>query len=258
MLREIDLRMLVPNPEQTNHMDAELLLKLRRHIEQTGRYEPLTVRPHSTEKGKFQVINGHNRLRVLRALAHKSAFCIVWDIDDEQTRLYLGTLNQLSGDDVPERRSLLVETLLHGRSVDEPSALLPDRKSYLAELERLARLELDDLLPSEPTEESASGVPVILEFMLDETAATEINLALDLIVNAGDGTLSRGQRRCGSSPVSISHVADQMWSKSQRVQTNTTGPLRAPSFAEARAAHMARRGALSRSAGAGCEQTPRE
>jgi len=119
MLREIDLRLLVPHPEQTNYMGTDLLVKLRRHIEQSGRYEPLTVRPYPSEKGKFQVINGHNRLRVLRALGHKAAFCVVWDIDDEQTRVYLATLNQLSGDDVPERRSLLVETLLDGRSVEE-------------------------------------------------------------------------------------------------------------------------------------------
>jgi len=193
MLREIDLRLLVPHPEQTNYMDPDLLVKLRRHIEQSGRYEPLTVRPHPSEEGKFQVINGHNRLRVLRALGRKAADCVVWNINDEQTRVCLATLNQLSGDDVPERRSLLVETLLDGRSVEELSALLPDRRSYLAELERLTRLELDDLVPSEPAEGSASEVPVILDFMLDEAAAKEVNLALDLIVNARDGAATRGQ-----------------------------------------------------------------
>jgi len=224
MLREIDLRLLVPHPEQTNYMGTDLLVKLRRHIEQSGRYEPLTVCPHPSEKGKFQVINGHNRLRVLRALGHKSASCVVWDIDDQQTRVCLATLNQLSGDDVPERRSLLLETLLDGRSVEELLALLPDRGSYLAELERLTRLEIDDLVPSEPVEGTAAKVPVILDFMLDETAAKEVNLALDLIMDARDGAATRG-RRCSSLPASISRIAGHPCGMSQRARTDTTGRL---------------------------------
>lgn len=81
MIREIELGLLRPHPEQCNYMKPEMLGKLRRHIEQTGNYEPLTVRPHPWEEGKFQVINGHNRLRVLRAIGYSSANCDVWNID---------------------------------------------------------------------------------------------------------------------------------------------------------------------------------
>src|SRR3990172_4622860 len=65
-LYEIALENLVPHPENSNHMSAETLRKLRRHIERTGRYEPLTVRPHPHDRGKFEALNGHVLLRRLR------------------------------------------------------------------------------------------------------------------------------------------------------------------------------------------------
>ncbi|NIM06759.1 MAG: ParB N-terminal domain-containing protein, partial [Armatimonadetes bacterium] len=66
MVTEIDISRILPHPENSNWMDVETLSKLRRHIEGTGRYEPLIVRQHPAEKDKFQVINGHHRLQVLK------------------------------------------------------------------------------------------------------------------------------------------------------------------------------------------------
>ena len=105
---EIPIELLLEHPENSNLMNAETAQKLRRHIEQTGRYEPLTVRPHPSEEGKFQVINGHNRLKVLRTLKFEKANCVVWNLDEQQARLYLATLNRLSGKDIPERRAALL------------------------------------------------------------------------------------------------------------------------------------------------------
>lgn len=144
-LQEIPIDLLVEHPENSNFMNAETAQKLRRHIERTGRYEPLTVRPHPSEEGKFQVINGHNRLRVLRALNYQTAHCVVWNLDDDQTRLYLATLNRLSGSDVPERRAALLENLLTTFDVNELIALLPDDRKQIEALKRLSRIELDEL-----------------------------------------------------------------------------------------------------------------
>ena len=191
-IQEIPLKLLIEHPENSNFMDAEKLKKLRRHIEQTGRYEPLTVRPHPWEEGKFQVINGHNRLRVLRALNYQAAYCVVWNLDDNQTRLYLATLNRLSGSDVPERRVALLENLLTTFDINELSTLLPDDRKQLEELERLSRLELNELTGQTTTEEKLQ-VPVILSFMLEEPEAKEVNLALDLTLKVENEKLSRSQ-----------------------------------------------------------------
>lgn len=177
----IPIHLLVPHPENSNFMDEETLKKLRRHIERTGRYEPLTVRPHPQEVDKFQIINGHNRLRVLRALNYEAAQCIIWNLDDDQTRLCLATLNRLSGSDVPERRATLLENLLGSFDIDELAVLLPDETKQLEELRRQSRLELDENIERSTAEEKLT-VPVILNFMLEESEAKEINLALDLLL----------------------------------------------------------------------------
>jgi ParB family chromosome partitioning protein len=191
-LQDISIGLLIEHPENSNFMNAETAQKLRRHIEQTGRYEPLTVRPHPSEDGKFQVINGHNRLRVLRALDYQTVNCVVWNLDDDQTRLYLATLNRLSGCDVPERRAALLENMLTTFDIDELTALLPDDRKQLEELKQLSQIELDEMIPRAVTEERFE-TPVILDFLMEESEAKEINLALDLIVNRENKKITRSQ-----------------------------------------------------------------
>ena len=191
-IQEIPTGLLLEHPENSNFMNAETVQKLRRHIERTGRYEPLTVRPHPSEEGKFQVINGHNRLRVLRALNYQSAHCVVWNLDDDQTRLYLATLNRLSGNEIPERRAALLDNLLQTFDIDELMALLPDDRKQIEELERLSRLEPDEIITRTSAEEKLA-IPAILTFMVEESEAKEVNLALDLILKTEEEELSRGQ-----------------------------------------------------------------
>ena len=193
MIKEINLDLLTPHPENCNYMDSERLEKLRRHIERTGRYEPLTVRSHPDERGKFQVINGHNRLKVLKELGYLSANCSVWEIDDAQTRLYLATLNRLCGKDIPERRATLIEDLLKDSTIDELAKLLPDRRKLLEELEELTRKNPVNLELEKPSELNQFQSQVMMAFMIDEAEANEVNLALDLVINQMKGKLSRSQ-----------------------------------------------------------------
>lgn len=191
-LQDIPLELLEGHPENSNFMDADTFKKLRRHIEQTGRYEPLTVRPHPSKEGTFQVINGHNRLRALRALGYQTARCIVWNLSDGEARLYLTTLNRLSGTDISERRAALLESLLTSFTIDELSSLLPDNRKQLEELAQLSRLDLDEV-SGRTIEEEDFPIPVILSFMLDESEAKEVNRALDLILKAVPATSSRSR-----------------------------------------------------------------
>lgn len=91
VIHNIPIELLEEHPENSNAMDVRTLTKVKRHIQQTNRYEPLTVRPHPLRGGRYQVINGHNRLRILRSLNHHTVRCIIWDRDDAQTRLHLAT-----------------------------------------------------------------------------------------------------------------------------------------------------------------------
>jgi hypothetical protein len=191
-IQEIPVGLLLEHPENSNFMNVETARKLRRHIERTGRYEPLTVRLHPGKEGKFQVINGHNRLRVLRSLNYQTAHYVVWNLDDDQTRLYLATLNRLSGSEIPERRAALLDNLFQAFDVDELTALLPDDRKHIEELRRLSRLETDEIITRNSAEEKLA-IPVIITFMVEESEAKEVNLALDLILKTEEEELSRGQ-----------------------------------------------------------------
>ena len=192
LIQEIPIELLLEHPENSNFMNAPTAQKLRRHIEQTGRYEPLPVRPHPVEEGKFQVINGHNRLRILHSLEYQNVNCIVWKLDDQQTRLYLATLNRLSGQDIPERRAILLDNLLHSFDIDELEFLLPDGRKQIEQLERLAHFEIKGL-SADCNNKDNLQVPFIIDFMLDESEAKELNLALDLVINTEKKRISRSQ-----------------------------------------------------------------
>lgn len=191
-IQEIPVALLLEHPENSNFMNAAVAFELRRHIKQTGRYEPLTVRPHPSEEGKFQVINGHNRLRVLRTLKYEKVNCVVWNLDEQQARLYLATLNRLSGKDIPERRAALLDNLFRSFDVDELTLLLPDDKKQIEQLKRLAHLEFEKLSEQRTIKEELK-VPVMLSFTLDESEVKEFNLAVDLVINKEKGNLSRSQ-----------------------------------------------------------------
>jgi len=59
MYENLPLDALVPNPENANHVSRMFPKKLLHNIEQTGKYETLTVRPHPNMKDKFEILNGH-------------------------------------------------------------------------------------------------------------------------------------------------------------------------------------------------------
>jgi hypothetical protein len=106
---------------------------------------------------------------------------VVWNIDDDQTRLYLATLNRLSGDDIPERRAMLLENLYKTYDNEELLSLLPESVDQIEKLRKLSSLKPDEFNNQEILAEKLQ-VPVILTFMLDESSAKKVYLACDLLI----------------------------------------------------------------------------
>lgn len=207
MIQAIAISRLSPYPESSNQMSAECFKKLTRHIKSIGRYEPLIVRPHPRERGRFQVINGHHRLRVLQAIGHERAQCFVWGIDDDQARLYLATLNRLSGTDVPERRSMLIAGLLKSFDPTDLSELLPDERKQIEAIKALADAEITDLETLCPTGAAKPCAIIVLDFMLTARDAKIINRALDSIIENGRRTLTRSQAPAKIARLHLNKVA---------------------------------------------------
>ena len=129
---EIEISKLVPHPKNANVMSNAVMAKLRRHIERTGRYEPLVVRRHPTREGCFELINGHHRKEVLESLGRATASCVVWELSDAETLMLLATINRLGGEDAPGKRLELLEAVAVEMEVAEMAKWVPEDAAVLS------------------------------------------------------------------------------------------------------------------------------
>src|SRR5207247_9898766 len=141
----IGLDDLLPHPLNSNVMSEDPRAKLRAHIKRTGRYPFLIVRTHPDKPCKYQVLDGHHRVQVLRDLGHTEARCDVWEVDDREAKLLLATLNRLQGQDLPRRRAQLLHALLGETSAGDLAGLLPESEKEIVELQALQELQADEL-----------------------------------------------------------------------------------------------------------------
>jgi ParB-like chromosome segregation protein Spo0J len=106
----IKIEKIILNPLNPNVMPDDVRLKLKNNIiEQGGKYPPLILR--DLKNGTYRLIDGHNRLSVLKDLGNKEVNCEVWDIDDKTEYLLLATLNELKGTQDLTKRAVLLDTL---------------------------------------------------------------------------------------------------------------------------------------------------
>lgn len=136
----IPLDKLLPHPENPNKMSRQNFKKLKTHIKQSHNYEPLIVRKHPEEENYFQIINGHHRADALRQIGETFADCVIWEIDDDQTRILLATLNRLGGKDELSLKAELIRNLSEKFSSKELSKLLPDTKTEIERLKDITKL----------------------------------------------------------------------------------------------------------------------
>jgi len=194
--RMIPLDGLRAHPLNSNVMPDDLREKLKAHIKRTGRYPFLVVRPHPDEPGKFQVLDGHHRIDVLRELGHIEARCDVWQVDDREAKLLLATLNRLQGQDVPARRAQLLHELLGEMSVDDLAGLLPETDKQIEELHALLEFPAEEIaaLLEEQAEEAEKVLPRVMSFVVTPAQEELIEQAVEL---ASDGTPGRDRKAKG-------------------------------------------------------------
>jgi len=187
---------LLPHPLNSNVMPEDLREKLKAHIKRTGRYPFLVVRPHPEELGKYQVLDGHHRVKVLEDLGHPSARCDVWNVDDREAKLLLATLNRLQGQDAPIRRAQLIHELLGEMNLDDLSGLLPETDKQLEELHALLEFpaeEIAEQLEAE-AEEAEKVLPRVISFVVTPEQEELIETAVE---KASDGTPGRDRKARG-------------------------------------------------------------
>ena len=134
-MQEISLDRLHAHPDNANIMPEPRLAQLQQHIERSGKYPPLIVRPHPSFADAYELLDGHHRAKVLRQLGRATAVCIVWDdVDDDQAALLLATLNRLHGSDDPAQRGRLLARIADNLGIKQAAALLPDTREQIDRL----------------------------------------------------------------------------------------------------------------------------
>lgn len=192
--RLIPVDQLHAHPRNSNVMPTKLLKKLAAHIERTGRYPPVIVRPGGAG---YQIIDGHHRVQALRQLGRDQARCEVWEVDDREALVLLATLNRLEGADDPKKRGALIGALRETAALPDLSKLLPEETGRLAALAMLHDAPPPAPLPPEALRDAPVAVTFFvtagqrraLEHRLKEHGGTRESALLDLtgVVTDHDG-----------------------------------------------------------------------
>jgi len=205
-IQSIALDKFVAHPDNPNRMSRANFTKLVRNIKQTGRYEPLVVRPCPDQPGYFQIINGYHRWKALAQLGYKTADTIVWDIDDEQADILLATLNRLSGSDVLDKKLKLLKRLNERWGARELAKLLPQTAK---QIERLTNLKI----PNTPAKINANCFANPLVFFVNDKQQQTIQNALSLVKEAQkEGT------KAAKNAAALTYIAQSFLN-----QSNNTG-----------------------------------
>lgn len=194
-IQSIALDKLAAHPDNPNQQSRVNFAKLVRNIERTGRYEPLIVRPCPNKAERFQIINGYHRCHALTKLGYKTADCIVWDIDNEETDILLTTLNRLGGSDELGKKLKLLKRLNKRIESAELAKLLPQTAR---QIERLANLKM----PTAPAKINAKCFAIPLVFFVNDTQQKQIEKALSLVEEPKAKTTKAAKRAAA-----LSHIA---------------------------------------------------
>jgi hypothetical protein len=195
-IKSIAINKLLAHPDNPNVMSKATFGKLVRNIERTGLYEPIVVRPHPEIKDKFQIINGHHRVKALEKLGRKVADCVVWDVDDGQTAVLLATLNRLCGSDELSGKIELLKKLKQRLGSAQLARIIPQTRR---QIEQLTNLKLKDV----PVKADAESFAVPIVFFVSAEQSEIIESALSKV------TPNPGQTRAQQRAAALAEIAGQ-------------------------------------------------
>lgn len=125
-----------PHPDNPNKQDERTRERIKRHIGETNQYQSLLVRTLEESQrfadehaaGFIQLLDGEQRLDILRELGHKEIRCEVWEgITDARAMLLLASFNH-GGEDDAMARAALVRKIVEAvdDDIERISAYIPD------------------------------------------------------------------------------------------------------------------------------------
>jgi len=210
-VQHIAIDHLDPHPDNCNVMPADRRATLKRHLQRSANYPPVIVRPAPRPAGRpappaasrggaaadpekdeptgrvgadgpadrdaaverYQILDGHHRVQLLRELGRTEVRCDVWEVDDEQALTLLATLNRLEGRDDPNARAALLRKLRATMGQRSLARLAPEKSG---QLQRLLDWRPDPPRPRAP--EAIGPTPVHVHFFLSTDERDRLEAAL--------------------------------------------------------------------------------
>ncbi|MFH1614666.1 MAG: ParB/RepB/Spo0J family partition protein [Planctomycetota bacterium] len=201
-IKSIELAKLIEHPENTNRMNKSTFEKLVRHISRSGFYEPVIVRTHPVQEGFFEIINGHHRVKALHKLGCTVVDCVLWEVDDNDTRLLLATLNRLCGKDDVHNKALLYKRLNEKFDSSSLSKLLVENKSKIEKL--VSSVNCRSVLPVDVKYD----MPQAEVFFVDAEQHRIVEEALDLAAQDSKENSKAKQRAHALTRIAKAYIDD--------------------------------------------------
>jgi hypothetical protein len=135
---ELAIAALEPNPWNPNEMSSFMVDKAQESLDRFGQIKRVIVRPHPTEEGRYQILDGYHRCRIAGLAGETMMRCeVVHGIPDAEAKRLGLALNDIHGDNNREKLGQLLCDL----GAAEDTDALPWNEN---EIEHLMGLGSDD------------------------------------------------------------------------------------------------------------------
>lgn len=99
------------NPRKDLKVGDSEYEKIKKSIQEFGYVEPVIINKNCEIEGKYLIIGGHQRSKVLKELGYEEIDCVVIDVDKSKEKALNIALNKISDDWDEERLSKLLDEL---------------------------------------------------------------------------------------------------------------------------------------------------
>jgi ParB/RepB/Spo0J family partition protein len=209
-IQKVPIDKLIAHPDNPNRMSDKTFTKLVRNIERTGRYEPIIVRPKGDS---YEIINGHHRVKALRQLGIKTAEIVIWDVNNEETDIFLTTLNRLSGSDELDKKLAILRRLNEKMRATELAKLLPFNSK---QIERLKEFKL----PAAPAKIEQKSFTHPLVFFINKEQKQIIEKAIhEALHRTPNGVATNNERQ--TKAAALAHIAQTYIARNEKKGSDT-------------------------------------
>lgn len=180
---QIDVGVLQANPWNVNRMSAGMMKKLAAYLKREGLVEPIVVRPHPTQEGRYEILGGFHRWTICKdQLGYRTVPCVVLkDLDDRRAKILSINLNSMKGETIPSLLSDLLHDLEQEMPLGDLEMTLPYDANEIVDVLSLMQLP-DDFADDLEAEARAmdEAAPTVLTLVLDKKQAAQWDQAVDV------------------------------------------------------------------------------